>query len=377
MTTNGPGTPSKSLFTTHFSTLNDPRRTKKGNFQYPIEEVLFLTISSIISGWDDDWDDITFFGKNNLEWLRKYYPYKNGIPSHDVLNRFFNRLNIKEFNTCFIAWANSIATRSNGDVIAIDGKTIRGVASKINGSKLHIVSAFCAKNEISLGQVKVDDKSNEITAIPELLDLIAVTGCIVTIDAMGCQREIAKKIIEKDADYILMVKENQAELKEQVEKIFRIKSSESIDIQEDLDHGRIEKRTCEVISNLDFLDTKENWTGINTIVKIISERTIKKTGLYSCETRFYITSLNADAKQINNSIRTHWAIENNLHWTLDVIMKEDGQLNYIGNAAQNMNMMKKIALAMLANEKTIKKSKKKKMKYALIDKEYRELILNL
>lgn len=377
MTTTGTNSPPSSLFTTHFSTLNDPRRTKKGNFQYPIEEVLFLTISSIISGWDDDWDDITFFGNNNLEWLRKYYPYKNGIPSHDVLNRFFNRLDTKEFNTCFIAWANSIATRSNGDVIAIDGKTIRGVASKINGSKLHIVSAFCAKNEISLGQVKVDDKSNEITAIPELLDLIAVTGCIVTIDAMGCQREIAKKIIEKEADYILMVKENQAELKEQVEKNFRIKSSESIDIQEDLDHGRIEKRTCEVISNLDFLDTKENWTGINTIVKIISERTIKKTGLYSCETRFYITSLNADAKQINNSIRTHWAIENNLHWTLDVIMKEDGQLNYIGNAAQNMNMMKKIALAMLANEKTSKKSKKKKMKYALIDKEYRELILNL
>jgi predicted transposase YbfD/YdcC len=245
-----------------------------------------------------------------------------------VLNRFFNRLDIKEFNTCFIAWANSIATRSNGGVIAIDGKTIRGVASKINGSKLHIVSAFCAKNEISLVQIKVDDKSNEIFAIPELLDLIAIRGCIVTIDAMGCQREITKKIIEKDADYILMVKENQAELKEQVEKIFRIKSSESIDIQEDLDHGRIEKRTCEVISNLDFLDSKENWTGINTIVKIISERTIKKTGLYSCETRFYITSLNSDAKQINSSIRAHWAIENNLHWTLDVIMKEDGQLNY-------------------------------------------------
>lgn len=188
---------------------------------------------------------------------------------------------------------------------------------------------------------------------------------------MGCQRDIAKKIIKKEADYILVVKDNQPELKEQVEKVFNIQKAEMVDVQEDCDHGRIEKRTCEVITKLDFLDTKENWEELHSIIKITSERTIKKTNITSCETRFYISSLLGDAKLINNSIRSHWTIENNLHWNLDVIMKEDGQLNYKGNAAENMNMMKKIALGMLANEKTIKKSKKRKMKNALLDEQYR------
>ena len=365
MTTSGPGIPSQSLFTQYFITLKEPRRTTKGNFQYPLEEILFLTISSIISGWYEEWEDIIFFGENNLVWLRKFYPFENGIPSHDVLNKLFNRLNTKEFNNCFMKWVDSIASKSDGRVIAIDGKTIRGMASRFSDSKLHIVSAFCAKNELCLGQVKINSKSNEITAIPELLDLIAIKGCIVTIDAMGCQREIAKKIIAKEADYILMAKENQAELKEQIEKVFRIQKSEMTDTQEDFDHGRIEKRTCEVITKLDFLDTKENWAGLCSIIKITSERTIKNTDIYSCETRFYISSLLCNAKLINNSIRSHWAVENNLHWCLDVIMKEDGQLNYIGNAAENMNMMKKMALGMLANEKSIKSSKARKMKKAL------------
>jgi predicted transposase YbfD/YdcC len=377
MTTSGPGIPSKSLFTQYFSTLKEPRRTTKGNFQYPLDEILFLTISSIISGWHEEWEDISFFGENNLVWLQKFYPFKNGIPSHDVLNRVFNRLNTKEFNKCFIEWVDSIASKSEGRVIAIDGKTIRGMASRFSDSKLHIVSAFCAKNERCLGQIKVDSKSNEITAIPELLNLISVKGCIVTIDAMGCQREIAKDIIKKEADYILMVKENQAELKEQIEKVFRIQTPEMMNVQEDCDHGRIEKRTCEVITKLDFVDTKENWVGLRSIIKITSERTIKKTNVSSCETRFYISSLLENATLINNSIRSHWTIENNLHWSLDVIMREDGQLNYVGNAAENMNRMKKMALGMLANEKNTKYSKKRKMKKALLDQAYRELLLKV
>ena len=377
MTTTGTNSLPSSLFTHHFNTLTEPRRVTKGNFQYPLDEILFLTISSIISGWHEDWDDISYFGKTHLPWLRKFYPFTNGIPSHDVLNRLFNRLNTKEFNTCFMSWVASIAIQSEGRVVALDGKTIRGMASKFNDSKLHIVSAFCAKNGLSLGQVKTNDKSNEITAIPELLDLIAIKGCIITIDAMGCQRAIAEKIIEKEADYILMVKDNQLELKEQIEKVFCIQKSETIHIQEDCDHGRIEKRTCEVISKLDFLDTKDNWKSLKSIVKITSERTIKKTSLKSLETRFYITSLPNDALLLNNSIRSHWSIENNLHWNLDVIMREDGQLNYKGNAAENMNIIKKIALAMLTSEKNIKKSKKHKMKRALLDEHYRELLLKI
>ena len=377
MTTNGPKTTSDSLFTQYFSTLKEPRRTTKGNFQYPLEEILFLTISSIISGWFEDWDDIIYFGENNLEWLQKFYPFKNGIPSHDVLNRLFNRLGTKEFNLCFMKWVDSIATKTDGRVIPIDGKTVRGMASDLGSSKLHIVSAFCTKNALCLGQVKVGSKSNEITSIPELLDLIAIKGCIITIDAMGCQRAIAKKIIKKEADYILMVKENQSELKEQIEKVFRIQKPEKTNIQEDLGHGRIEKRTCEVITKLDFLDTKENWPGLRSAIKITSERTIKKTDVYSSETRYYISSLLSDAALINNSIRSHWAIENNLHWNLDVIMKEDGQLNYVANAAENMNMMKKMALGMIVNEKSMKLSKAKKMKKALMDESYRELLLKV
>lgn len=377
MTTSGPKTSSQSLFTEHFETLKEPRRTTKGNFKYPLQEILFLAISSTISGWHQEWEDIVYFGKNNLTWLRKFYPFENGIPSHDVLNRLFNRLDTEEFNKCFMKWVNSIATASNGRLVALDGKTIRGMASNFGDSKLHIVSAFCVKNGLSLGQVKVDDKSNEITAIPELLDLLAIKGCIITIDAIGCQKEIAKKIKEKEADYILMVKENQSELKEQIEKVFRIQKPEVSDIEEDFGHGRIEKRTCEVITKLDFLDTKENWVGLCSIIKITSERTIKKTDIYSSETRYYISSLLENAKLINNSIRSHWAIENNLHWSLDVVMKEDGQRNYIGNAAENMNMIKKIALGMLTNEKTIKSSKARKMKKALMDESYRELVLKV
>jgi predicted transposase YbfD/YdcC len=377
MTTSGPETTSTSLFTQYFHALKEPRRTTNGNFQYPLDEILFLTISSIISGWFEDWEDIIYFGEKNLTWLQKFYPFENGIPSHDVLNRLFNRLDINEFNSCFMKWVNSIATKSEGRVIAIDGKTIRGMASNFSNSKLHIVSAFCAKNELSLGQLKVDAKSNEITAIPELLDLISVKGCIITIDAMGCQKDIAKKIIKKDGSYILMVKENQAELKEQIGKVFRIQKSEMTDVEEDFGHGRIEKRTCEVITKLDFLDTKENWEGLRSIIRITSERTIKKTDKCSSETRYYISSLFENAKLINNSIRSHWSIENNLHWSLDVIMKEDGQRNYIGNAAQNMSMMKKMALGMLANEKSLKSSKARKMKKALMEESYRELLLKV
>ena len=376
MTTSGPELPKTSLFTENFSTLTDPRRITKGNFQYPLEEILFLNISAIISGFTQ-WKEIVYFGEEKIDWLRKFFAFKNGIPSHDILNGLFNRLDTKEFNCCFINWVNSIVVHSQGRVIAFDGKTIRGNASNLSDSKLHIVSAFCARNEISLGQIKVNKKSNEITAIPDLLDLIAVKGCIVTIDAMGCQKKIAEKIIEKKADYILMVKENQANLKEQIEKVFNIQKPEMIDVEEDLGHGRIEKRTCEVITKLEFLDDKEDWNSLKSIIKITSERTNKKTNIYTRETRFYISSITENAKLINNSIRSHWAIENNLHWTLDVVMKEDGQLNYIGNAPENMSIMRKVALGMLVQEKTVKESKNIKMVKALLSDTYREFILKV
>ena len=364
-----------TLFTEHFKSLPDPRRTEKGNFTYPLCEILFLTISSIICGWNE-WKEMIYYGNQNIDWLQKFYPYNNGIPSHDTLENVFKHLDTRQFNKCFINWIASIAKDANGEVIALDGKTIRGAASMFSDSKIHIVSAFCSQNKLCLGQVKVGDKSNEITAIPELLDLISIKGHIITIDAMGCQKEIAAKIIEKEADYLLMVKDNQAELKEQIKKVFSIQPPEKTHIMEDLGHGRIEKRTCEVIENLDFLDEKESWASLNSIIRVTSERTLKKTLITSTETRYYIGSLkNATAEKFNQSVRDHWSIENELHWSLDVVMKEDGQKNYAGNSAENLNMMRKLALGLLANEKGEKMSKNLKMKKALLEPYYREKVL--
>jgi predicted transposase YbfD/YdcC len=366
-----------SLFTSHFTTLKDPRRVKRGNYMYPLKEILFLTISAVISGFDS-WNEIEIFGLNKLEWFRKYFPYENGIPSHDVINRLFANLNVKQFNVCFINWVNAIADLSEGRVVAIDGKTIRGAASNLRADKLHIVTAFCNKNNLSIGQLTVFDKSNEIIAIPELLELIAIKGCIVTIDAMGCQKKIADKIVDKKADYLLAVKDNQKELHEQIKKVFKLEKPVSFHSQEDFAHGRIEKRSCEVITNLTHLDCWEDWRELNAIVCITSQRIIKKTGHESQEQRYYITSLkNPGAKQIADAVRSHWGIENKLHWTLDVVMNEDNGLKRKDYSAENFNIIRKIALGMISNENQMKASKKAKMKTAALSDKYREKLLNI
>jgi predicted transposase YbfD/YdcC len=375
MTTKGPEL-SQNYFKTHFSPLPEPRRTKKGNFIYPLEEILFLTISATISGCRS-WESIAEFGKLKIDWLGKFYSYKNGTPSHDAIGDLFSLLDSKKFGQCFMAWVKCVADIAESEVVAFDGKTIKGLASTSKQYPLHIVTAFCTKNKISLGQMSVEDKSNEIIAIPKLLDLLTLQGCIVTTDAMGCQKKIAEKIREKGADYILQVKENQAELKEQVEKLFKRSSTKETAIFNDFGHGRIENRTCEVISDLTFLDTKEEWKDLKSIVRITSERTIKKTGYTSKEFRYYITSLPSNASKINTSIRSHWGIENNLHWNLDVIFNEDGQLKRKGNSAENFNIISKVALGLIENEKTTKKSKPMKILNALLNDEYREKIMKL
>ncbi len=375
MTTSGPEL-SKTLFTEHFSTLKDPRRTSKGNLLYPLEEILFLTISASVCG-NISWTSIEEFGIIKIDWLRKYFKYTNGIPSHDAISDLFGILSPKEFGGCFMNWVNSIADLSNGDVVAFDGKTIRGLASSSRKYPVHIVSAFSTKNRICLGQKTVDDKSNEITAIPELLDLLTLEGCIVTTDAMGCQKKIAEKIREKKADYILQVKDNQKELKEQIEKVCKLNPTKEVDVEDDFGHGRIETRKCEVITDLTFLDGKEQWKDLNAIVRIESTREIKKTGVKSIENRYYITSLKGNAKVVNNAIREHWGIENNLHWNLDIIFKEDGQLKRKGHSAENSNIINKVALGLIENEKSTKKTKPLKMLNAALSDSYREKILRI
>lgn len=337
----------KRGFSAYFSELKDPRRVMKGNHLYPLEELLFLSIAAVVSG-ADSWTSISYFGRTKLDWLRKWYPFENGTPSHDVLGKVFATLDPDAFNRCFVCWVDSIAQLTSGEVVSIDGKTLCGSGDKTNGkSALHVVSAFATANGLCLGQVAVDAKSNEITAIPELLELLAIKGCIVTIDAMGCQKSIARAVRDKGADYLLMVKGNQKELKGQVEKLFSIAPVKAAFSSNDLGHGRIEHRKCEVIDQLRFLDGKEHWLDLKTVIRITSQRTIKQTGKGNTETRYYISSLGPDAKLINSAIRSHWAVENNLHWSLDVVFKEDTSLKKKDHSALNYNVIAKMALTLI------------------------------
>lgn len=357
--------------------MKDPRRTNKGNYKHPLTDILFLVISAVVSG-ADTWQSIVLFGKNQLNWLQKYFPYKDGIPSPDTLERVFAVLDFKEFNLHFTQWVNEICKLSQGEVIPIDGKSIRRSADKSNGKKfIHMVSAFASENGICLGQVACKEKSNEITAIPKLLDLLAINSCVVTIDAMGCQTKIAKQIRKKKANYILAVKQNQGELYRQVNKLFSITQASSVDIEDDFGHGRVERRKCTVITDLKFLDEKDKWEDIKSIIKIESERYIKSSGKKQTETRLYISSLNENAKSLNAKIRNHWSIENNLHWMLDITFSEDYSRKRKGNSAKNFNLISKVALNLIMKENSQKISKQNKRFKAALDNEYREKILQI
>lgn len=355
--------------------MTDPRRTNKGNYFHPLNEIMFLVISAVISG-ADGWTSIELFGKTKLTWLRQFLPYEHGIPSHDVLGKLFARLSAKEFTSCFTSWVSSISDLMEGEVIAIDGKTIRNSNDDADSkSAIHLVSAFAAENRICLGQEAIHEKSNEITAIPKLLEILAIKGCIVTIDAMGCQKKIAKDIIGENADYILMVKDNQKNLRIQIEDIFETKKNDATNTTTDFGHGRIETRTCDVIDDLSQLDKRKDWENIKSIVRITSERIIKKTQKGSVEKRYYITSLEANASKINNAIRSHWSVENNLHWNLDVVFKEDASLKKKGDSPMNFNIITKIALTLIEREKSTKMSKNAKRLKAALDDKYRMKIL--
>jgi len=364
---------SNPVFHTSFSSLPDPRRTTKGHFQYPLDEILFLVISAVLCG-AEGWVSVNTFGKSRLSWLRHYLPYKNGIPSHDVLGKVFALIDPVEFNKCFMLWINSLSELTAGEVVAIDGKTLCGSASQ-GRTAFHLVSAYATQNRLCLAQQCVNEKSNEITAIPVLLDMLSIQSCVVTVDAMGCQPDIAQKILDKKADYILMVKDNQKSLKQQIEKVFTLEKPSHSHRQTDMGHGRVEKRECDVIGKLAFLDDRSRWPGLQSIVRIKSERAEKKTGKMTQETRHYISSLSGDAAQFNTKIRQHWAIENNLHWSLDVLFNEDALLMKSGNSAVNFSIVNKMALALLDKEKSTKMSKRSKRLTAALDDDYRSLVL--
>ena len=327
----------------YFVGMKDPRvnRTKL----HMMEDILFISIAAVLSGVET-WDEMEQYGKNKKQWLSTILELPNGIPSHDTFNRFYASLDPVEFENRFLKWIKSISEQFINETIHIDGKTIRGSRKLGCKSAVHIVSAWADKNELILGQVKVENKSNEITAIPLLLEALMLKGTIVTIDAMGCQKNIARQIINRQADYVLAVKANQSELLDEIEDSFRILSLDGSYEDVDYGHGRIETRKCSVISDLSLVFSSNKWAGIKSIIKIDRERIFKATGVVEKETSFYISSL-TNAQLIGNSIRKHWGIENKVHWVLDVAFGEDLSRKRDLNAAQNFSSLNRIAINLL------------------------------
>lgn len=351
-----------------FSQIDDPRSDI--NKLHKLEDILLIGIISVICA-ADTWKNMETYAKAKEEFLRSFLDLPNGIPSDDTFNRVFSSIDSEQFEACFVDWVSRLVNLTDGEVIPIDGKTIRGAKSNGKKSPFHMVSAWATNNNLVLGQVKVSEKSNEITAIPKLLELIAIKGCTVTIDAMGCQQEIARKIIEQEANYILAVKENQKQLHQDIIDEFRFGKDIQVAISEDLDHGRIETRKCSVITDFKFIENTQEWTGIKSIIKIESIREFKNSDKPTgTATRYYISSLLTGAKELQRAIRLHWAIENKLHWVLDVAFSEDASRKRVGNAAQNFSILSKIALNLLKNETSERQGIKGKRLKAAYDQNY-------
>lgn len=331
----------------YFENIPDYRISR--NKKHLLSDVIILSILAVICG-AESWNSIEEFGKTKIDFLRTFLKLPNGIPSHDTIHRVFSNLRPKVFEELFVKWVEDIKDDSiKKEVISIDGKCIRGSKDSFHRqSPIHMVSAWASENELVLGQIKVDKKSNEITAIPQLLKLLDIEGSVITIDAMGTQTHIAEMIVENKADYILAVKANHLELLEQVQGRFGQQSPCSVDCVMEKGHGRIETRTCEVITNLDFVDNRIFWKGLKSIVKITSSREInqKKT----TEVRYYMSSLEASSAEFNRFIRQHWGIENKLHWSLDMVFDEDRQRKRSKNAANNFSYIRKIALNTLKKD---------------------------
>ena len=355
----------KNNLLSYFSGMKDPRveRTKL----HHIDDILFIAIASVLSGVET-WNDMEDYGTIKKDWLSTFLELPNGIPAHDTFNRFFSALDPDEFESRFLLWIKEIQIMTNGEVISIDGKTMRG--SRLQGCKsaTHIVSAWADQNELILGQLKVEDKANEIKAIPILLESLLLENSIVTIDAMGCQREIAKKIVSKKADYILAVKENQINLYEDIEDSFRILPLAGSCHDIDYGHGRIETRKCSIIGDLSLVESADKWKRLASIVRIERERYFKATGKQENETSYYISTL-SDAHTIAKGVRKHWGIENKVHWVLDVAFNEDLSRKRAGNAAKNYSNLNRIAINLL-NKDEYKAGYKRKRKMAGWSNEY-------
>lgn len=342
-----------------FSGLSDPRveRTKK----HSMTDILVLSICGFICGVDN-WVDLEEFAQIRHDWFKTFLELPNGIPSHDTFGRFYAALDPVAFSRCFTGWIQSVAEVTEGEVVAVDGKTLRRSFDKASSkAAIHMVSAWASKAGLVLGQVKTDEHSNEITAIPKLLEILSLQGCIVTLDAMGAQKEVVQTIVDKGADYVISLKGNQSTLHEATKAFFdeaREERFETVkhDFYETLEkeHGRLETRKYWVSSILDWCKQKHQWAGLCSVGMVEATREID--GRKSTETRYFISSLTGDsAKKFAHAVRSHWAVENSLHWVLDMAFDEDQSRVRKGNAAENMAMLRHVALNLLKGDTTTRK----------------------
>ena len=359
-----------------FGILEDPRTGHAR--RHELLDIIVITLCAVICG-ADNWVEIEEFGKAKEEWFRRFLKLPNGIPSHDTFGRVFGLLDPEQFSACFMDWVRSVSELAQGEVVAIDGKTLRGCHDRANGrGPLHMVSAWATENRMVLGQTRTEAHSNEITAIPELLKVLELKGCLVTIDAMGCQRNIARQVVQGGADYLLAVKANQGELHENIKDLFACCEragwngvAYSHHEQVGKDHGRLERRQCWVITDpeeLAYVDPQLQWASLGAVARV-SYRRDAATDVPT-DTRYYICSYPADAATLLASARSHWSIENSPHWVLDVAFDEDHSRVRTGHADQNLTVIRHLALNLLKQERTTKVGIKAKRKKAGWDFDY-------
>ena len=364
-----------SSFQDYFATLTDPRCPDAPNSRHQLMDMLIIAVCAVICG-ADGWEDIEEYGTSQAEWFATFLDLPHGIPGHDTFRRVLSRLDPEELTQCFIAWTEALSEASGGDIVAIDGKTLRHSFDQATGqAAIHMVRAWASANRLVLGQLKVEEKSNEITAIPKLIPMLDIAGATVTIDAMGCQKEIAKVMTDREADYVLALKENHPTLSGDVTRFFdEAKATAFADIAHayhetvDGDHGRIETRRYWITSDIEWLGAKASWAKLHSIGMVESCREVGET--VQVETRYFLTSLPAQGVRFAQAVRQHWGIENSLHWVLDVSFNEDACRIRKDKGAQIFSMLRHIAINLLRQERRHKRGIKARRKRAGWDRDY-------